>query len=60
MSKRKHHFHERAAAKAGVSVRSARRIERDARLPSLKPGRYSRLLPDSCAVVWDTEVAANS
>jgi hypothetical protein len=33
MSKRKHHSQEIAAAKAGISARSARRIERDATLP---------------------------
>jgi glutamate/tyrosine decarboxylase-like PLP-dependent enzyme len=32
MSKRKHHSLEVAAAKAGISVRTARRIDRDARL----------------------------
>lgn len=56
MSKRKHHSQEVAAAKAGISVRSARRIERDARLPSQKPRRYWRSRPDPFAEVWDTEV----
>jgi DNA-binding XRE family transcriptional regulator len=35
MSKRKHHSQEIAAAKAGISVRSARRIERDAEVAPL-------------------------
>lgn len=56
MSKRKHHSQEVAAAKAGISVRSARRIERDARLPSQKPRRYWRSRPDPFAEVWDAEV----
>lgn len=56
MSKRKHHSQEIAAAKAGISVRSARRIERDASLPSQKPRRYWRSRPDPFADVWDTEV----
>ncbi|QDQ82315.1 IS21 family transposase [Paraburkholderia megapolitana] len=56
MSKRKHHSQEVAAAKAGISVRSARRIEHDARLPSQKPRRYWRSRPDPLADVWDTEI----
>lgn len=56
MSKRKHHSQELAAAKAGISVRSARRIERDARLPSQKPRRYWRSRPDPFAEVWEAEV----
>jgi hypothetical protein len=56
MSKRKHHSQEIAAAKAGISVRSARRIERDTTLPSQKSRRYWRSRPDPFADVWDTEV----
>ena len=56
MSKRKEHPHEIAAAKAGISVRSARRIEQDARLPSQKPRRYWRSRPDPLAEVWDKDV----
>ncbi len=56
MSKRKHHSQEVAAAKSGISVRSARRIERDARLPSQNPRRYWRSRPDPLVNVWDTEV----
>jgi len=56
MSKRKQHSQEIAAAKAGISVRSARRIEREATLPSQKPRRYWRSRADPFADVWDTEV----
>lgn len=56
MSKRKQHTQEIAAAKAGISVRSARRIERDSQLPSQKPRRYWRSRPDPFVEVWDTEV----
>ncbi|MDS0862969.1 IS21 family transposase [Burkholderia pseudomultivorans] len=56
MNKRKHHPQELAAAKAGISVRSARRIERDATLPSQKPQRSWRTRPDPFADVWDSEV----
>ena len=45
MTKRKHHTQEIAAAKAGISVRTARRIEADATLPSQKPRRYWRFRP---------------
>ena len=56
MSKRKHHSQEIAAAKAGISVRSARRIEREATLPSQKPRRYWRSRADPFAEVWETDV----
>jgi hypothetical protein len=56
MSKRKHHSQEIAAAKAGISVRRARRIERDTTLPSQKSRGYWRSRPDPFADVWDTEV----
>jgi len=56
MSHRKHHTQELAAAKAGMSARSARRIERDATLPSQNPRRYWRSRPDPFAGLWDTEV----
>jgi hypothetical protein len=56
MSKRKHHSQEIAAAKAGISVRSARRIEREATLPSQKPRRYWRSRPDPFAEVWVTDI----
>jgi hypothetical protein len=57
MTKRKHDSQEVAAAKTGISVRSARRVERDARLPSQKPRAYWRSRPDAFIDVWVTEVA---
>ena len=56
MSYRKHHTQERAAAKAGMSTRSARRVEEDVTLPSQEPRRYWRSRPDPFAGVWDSEV----
>src|SRR5258707_3934581 len=56
MSKPKHHSQEIAAAKAGISVRSARRIERDATMPSQRPRGDWRSRADPFADVWDTEV----
>jgi hypothetical protein len=45
-----------AAAKAGISERSARRIEGAVTLPSQNPRRYWRSRPDPFAEVWDTEI----
>ena len=45
-----------AAAKAGISERSARRIENSTALPSQNPRRYWRSRPDPFAGVWDSEV----
>jgi hypothetical protein len=56
MNKRKHHPQEVAAAKTGISVRTARRIERDATLPSQKPRQSWRTRPDPFVDVWDSEV----
>ena len=56
MSYRKHHTQELAAAKAGMSERSARRIEADVTLPSQQPRRYWRSRADPFAQVWDSEV----
>ncbi len=56
MSYRKHHPQELAAAKAGMSPRSARRVEEDVTLPSQQPRRYWRSRPDAFAGVWDSEV----
>jgi hypothetical protein len=56
MSKRKHHTQEVAAAMAGMSVRTARRIEHDGRLPSQKPARTWRTRADPFAEVWESEV----
>ena len=46
-----------AAAKAGISERSARRIESAVTLPSQNPRRYWRSRADPFALVWDTEIA---
>jgi transposase InsO family protein len=45
-----------AAAKAGISERSARRIERSDALPSQRPSRSWRTRCDPLATVWDAEV----
>lgn len=45
-----------AAAKAGLSERSARRIERSDTLPSQRPERSWRTREDPLAAVWDAEV----
>ena len=45
-----------AAARAGISERSARRIERSVTLPSQHPRRYWRSRVDPFAQVWDSEV----
>lgn len=47
---------EAAASKAGVSVRSARRIERAEKLPSQRPVRTWRTRRDPWAEVWDSEI----
>ena len=56
MNFRKLHTQELAAAKAGMSPRSARRVDKDVTLPSQHPRRYWRSRPDPLAGVWDTEV----
>lgn len=45
-----------AAAKTGISVRTARRIERTAVLPSQKPLRSWRTRTDPLEAVWDSEI----
>lgn len=55
MPERKHRFQEVAAAKTDISVRAARRIERDARPPSQSPHRYRRSRPDPFAHAWDSQ-----
>ena len=56
MSYRKYQPQELAAARAGMSVRSARRVEDDVTLPSQQPRRYWRSRRDPFAGVWETEV----
>jgi transposase InsO family protein len=47
-----------AAAKAGISVATAYRIEQDARLPSQKKAPRGRRRPDPLAEIFDSEVVA--
>lgn len=56
MKLRKHHSQELAAAKAGISERSARRIEHAGAVPSQQPRRYWRSRANPFAAVWETEV----
>lgn len=56
MKIRKSKSQELAAAKAGISERSARGIETRATLPSQNPRRYWRSRADPFAQVWDSEV----
>lgn len=56
MKIRKSKTQELAAARAGISERSARRVERAATLPSQSPRRYWRARVDPFAQVWDTDV----
>jgi transposase InsO family protein len=50
------HGQEAAAAKAGMSVRTARRLERATSLPSQRAPRTWRTRQDPLAAVWDSEV----
>ena len=56
MNNRKTKSQELAAAKAGISERSARRIDGAAALPSQTPRRYWRSRIDPFAAVWDAEI----
>lgn len=53
---RRTHIQVTAAAKAGISERSARRIEILESLPSQRPPRRWRTRPDALAGVWEPEV----
>src|SRR3954470_5901584 len=58
MNHRRTHTQEAAAAKAGISTRSGRRIERDPTLPSQRRHAHDwRTRPDPFADVWDSEIA---
>lgn len=50
------HSQEAAAAKTGISVATARRIESMVLLPSQKPARHWRTRADPLNDVWETEV----
>lgn len=56
MEHRKELDQEAAAAKAGISVRSARRIERAGGLPSTQESRQWRTRADPLAPWWETEI----
>ena len=56
MNIRKNKSQALAAAKAGISERSARRLESAGALPSQNPRRYWSSRADPFADVWDTEV----
>lgn len=56
MTHRKDKSQELAAAKAGISQRSARRIDKAVRLPSQNPRRYWRSRADPFVDVWDAEI----
>jgi hypothetical protein len=56
MNNRKHHSQKLAAAKSGMSERTARRVDHHAGLPSQQPRRYWRSRPDPFADVWENEV----
>jgi hypothetical protein len=45
-----------AAARRGISVRSARRIEKAEELPSQRDPRHWRTRPEPLAGVWETEL----
>jgi transposase InsO family protein len=50
------HSQEAAAAKTGISVSSARRIESSIVLPSQRPPRHWRTRTDPLGGVWDAEI----
>lgn len=56
MNHRKDKPQQLAAAKAGISARTARRIDRAGTLPSQSPRRYWRSRPDPFIDVWASEV----
>jgi hypothetical protein len=56
MTKRKEHTQEIAAAKAGISVRTARRVAKAVALPSQKPEREWRTRTNPFADVWMSEI----
>ena len=56
MNHRKNKSQDLAAAKAGISARSARRIDAVVVLPSQTPRRYWRSRVDPFIDVWDTEI----
>src|ERR1051325_1156572 len=53
---RKQFSQEAAAAKVGIGVRSARRLERRTQLPSQREPRHWRTRADALLAVWDSEI----
>jgi hypothetical protein len=53
---RKQFSQQAAAAKVGISVRSARRLDRCTRLPSQREARHWRTRADPLVAVWDCEI----
>jgi hypothetical protein len=53
---RKQFSQQAAAAKVGISIRSARRLEQCTRLPSQREPRHWRTRADPLIAVWDTEI----
>jgi len=53
MTDRLHHTQRVAAARAGLSERTARRIEADPRLPSQRKATRGRTVPDPLEAVWE-------
>lgn len=54
MTDRLHHSQRAAAARAGFSERTARRIDADPRLPSQRKATRGRTVPDPLEAVWET------
>ena len=53
MQDRHHHSQRVAAARAGFSERTGRRIDADPRLPSQRQPERGRTVPDPLAAVWE-------
>ena len=53
MQDRLRHSQHAAAARSGFSVRTARRIECDPRLPSQRRAERGRTVPDPLGEVWE-------
>jgi hypothetical protein len=53
MTDRRHYSQRVAAARAGFSDRTARRLEADPRLPSQRQSARSRTVPDPLEAVWE-------
>lgn len=56
MRERQNHTQKVAAARAGISERTARRLEADPRLPSQRKPVRGRTVPDPLNGIWDEEL----